>query len=354
MTDSGGPGPRRRQAADTVDAVLVVSFGGPEGPEQVMPFLENVTRGRNIPRARLLTVAEHYLALGGVSPINGQNRALIAALEAELALRGRPLPVYFGNRNWAPYLPDAVAEMASAGVRHAAAYVTSAYAGYSSCRQYREDIAAARAAVGEPAPRITKLPHFFDRPGFLTPLARHTTDALNALAPQVRAGAALAFTAHSVPVAAAEAAGPNGGAYVAQLRDTARRLAAAVGGQRRWDLVWQSRSGPPTQPWLAPDIGEHLRVLAEDGVPAVVVVPIGFVSDHVEVVHDLDDEARDTAAQVGLPFARAATVGTAPEFVALVADLIRALDEPRMDPAALGDPALHWAQCPPDCCLTRS
>ncbi len=336
-----------------MDAVLVLSFGGPEGPEEVMPFLENVTRGRTIPRERLLDVAEHYQALGGVSPINRQNRELIAALEVEFAERGRRRPVYFGNRNWAPYLPDTVAEMASAGVRHAAAYVTSGYAGYSSCRQYREDIAAARAAAGDSAPLISKLPHFFDQLGFLAPLARHTRDALDTLPPEVRAGAALAFTAHSVPVADAERAGPTGGAYVAQLREAARLVAAAVGGGHRWELVWQSRSGPPTQPWLAPDISDHLRGLAEAGTPAVVVVPIGFVSDHVEVVHDLDEEARAVAAGCGLTFARAATVGTAAKYVAMIADLIGDFDEPGTAPAGLGDPALHWRQCPPDCCLGR-
>lgn len=338
-----------------MDAVLVLSFGGPEGPEEVLPFLENVTRGRSIPRERLLAVAEHYYALGGVSPINAQNRDLIAALETELAARprhaGAPPRVFFGNRNWAPYLEDAVREMARAGVQHAAAYVTAAYAGYSSCRQYREDIARARAAVGPAAPRITKLPHFFDQPGFVEPLARHAVDALGSLPDDVQGGAHLVFTAHSVPVAMADAAGPQGGAYVAQLRETARLVAERVGGHHPWDLVWQSRSGPPTQPWLEPDVSDHLRQLAEAGAPAVVVLPIGFVSDHVEVVHDLDDEARATAETLGMPFARAATVGTAPEFVAMIAGLVDNVDRPASTPRGLGPPSLHWSECPTDCCV---
>jgi protoporphyrin/coproporphyrin ferrochelatase len=346
---------RRATAAPPIDAVLVVSFGGPEGPAEVMPFLENVTRGRRVPRERLLAVAEHYYALGGVSPINGQNRDLIELLDKELAAAGRPLPVHFGNRNWAPYLEDTVAEMATAGLRHAAAYVTAAYAGYSSCRQYRQDIAAARAVVGEAAPRITKLPHFFDQPGFLQPLARHTRDALDTLPAEVRDGAHLAFTAHSVPATAAEVAGPAGGGYVGQLRQTARLVADTVGTQvgasHPWELVWQSRSGPPSQPWLEPDISDHLRALAAAGAPAVVVVPIGFVSDHVEVVHDLDDEARHTARELSLPFARAATVGTAAEFVAMIADLVRDIDEPGTAAAGLGDPALRWTDCTAGCCL---
>ncbi|MEP6461892.1 MAG: ferrochelatase [Frankiaceae bacterium] len=348
MTD-----PSRRPAANPgppVDAVLLVSFGGPEGPAEVLPFLENVTRGRNIPRRRLLAVAEHYDALGGVSPINRQNRDLIAALERELAATGHPLPVYFGNRNWTPYLIDTVRKMASAGSRHAAAYVTSANAGYSSCRQYREDIAGAQAEVGESAPRITKLPHFFDQPGFVQPLARNVQEALGRIPADLRGEAHLAFTAHSVPLSAAAAAGPSGGAYVAQLRDTARLVADRVDGRHPWELVWQSRSGPPTQPWLEPDISNHLSALSAAGAPAVVVAPIGFVSDHVEVVHDLDDEARHAADRLGLPFARAATVGTAPEFVRMIAELLRELDEPGTAAVGWGDPALRWTQCPANCC----
>jgi ferrochelatase len=337
--------------AGAVDAIVVASFGGPEGPEDVMPFLENVTRGRNVPPERLLDVAEHYYALGGVSPINGQNRDLIAALERLMSEAPEPaLPVFFGNRNWAPFLADTVKDMAEAGVRHAAAYVTSAYAGFSSCRQYRDDIDRARASVGEAAPRITKVRHFFDHPGFVEPLAGLCRDALLRLPEGVRQEAHVVFTAHSVPVAAADLAGPQGGAYVAQLAETARLVAQRVGGEHPYRLVWQSRSGPPTQRWLVPDVNDYLGEVADSGATAVVVAPIGFVSDHVEVVHDLDQSARETAERFGLAFARAETVGTAPQFVAMIRELVREIDDPTLDQSGLGDPALRWSQCPRVCC----
>jgi ferrochelatase len=333
--------------AVSVDAILVLGFGGPESAEDVLPFLDNVTRGRGVPRERLEEVAEHYYALGGRSPINDQNRALVAALEGVV-----DVPVFWGNRNWAPYVEDAVRAMAATGITHAACYATSAYAGYSSCRQYREDLARARAAVGAAAPRITKLRHFFDHPGFIEPMARNTRDALELLPEDVRRDAPLVFTAHSVPVAAAERAGPDGGAYVAQLREASRLVATRVGGERRWDLVWQSRSGDPRVPWLEPDVSDHLRTLAAAGAVAAVVVPVGFVSDHVEVLHDLDGEARDAAEEAGVVFARARTVGTAPEFVGMIAELVREVDDVSLPRRRLGgDPRLHWEECPPSCCL---
>ena len=309
--------------------MLLVSFGGPEGPDDVLPFLENVTRGRAIPRERLAEVAEHYLLFGGVSPINAQNAALRDALRRELAEQGMDLPVYWGNRNWRPYLRDAVRQMRDDGVDHAYAFVTAAYSSYSGCRQYREDIAAALAEVDR-APGVEKLRAYFDHPGFVEPFVDATLEALAELPAHVRHDAQLAFTTHSVPVAQADRSGcleGPGGAYVAQHRAVAglvaHRVAEESGHGRGWDLVYQSRSGPPGQPWLEPDVGDHLEQLSAAGVPAVVVVPIGFVSDHMEVVYDLDTLARGTAEALGMPFVRAATPGTDPRFVAMVADLVR-------------------------------
>jgi protoporphyrin/coproporphyrin ferrochelatase len=311
------------------DAFLLVSFGGPEGPEDVMPFLENVTRGRGVPRERLAAVAAHYDAFGGISPINQQCRELIAALDL-------PLPVYWGNRNWTPYLTDTVKAMAGDGVRRAIAFVTSAYRSYSSCRQYLEDIERARAAVGPDAPVIDKIQRFYDHPGFLGPVIGNTAAALSTLPAPLRDEARLVFTAHSIPVAMAQVAGPGGHRYVAELTDAARRVAEQIG--RPWTLACQSRSGPPSQPWLEPDILDHLAELAESGTKAVVVVPIGFVSDHMEVRHDLDLEAAEVAGTLGLAFARAATPGTA--LAPMIAQLVREHTE-----GAAPEP------CPAGCCL---
>jgi ferrochelatase len=327
------------------DAVMVLSFGGPDGPDDVMPFLQNVTRGRDVPPARLAEVAGHYRRFGGVSPINAANRALVAALQAELAARGTPLPVYWGNRNWHPLVGDTVRRMADDGVRRAACFVTSAYSGYSSCRQYLEDIARARAVVGPDAPVVDKLRPFFDHPGFIGPFVEATIGALDRLDPGVRDGARLAFTAHSVPLAQAEADD-----YVAQVQEASRLVASGVDRGHGYELVWQSRSGPSQVPWLEPDIGVHLARLRDEGAPAVVMVPIGFVADHLEVVWDLDVEALGRATALGLPAARAATPGTHPAFVAMVAELV----EERLDPAAprrsLGRLAARPADCAPGCC----
>jgi ferrochelatase len=296
------------------DAFLLVSFGGPEGPDDVLPFLENVTRGRGVPRERLLAVAEHYYAHGGVSPINQQCRDLIAALDL-------PLPVYWGNRNWAPYLADTVRVMADAGVRRALAFTTSAYRSYSSCRQYLEDIERARAQAGPDAPVIDKIQRFYDHPGFTGPFAVNTAAALATLPADLRDGAQLVFTAHSVPAAMAAAAGPGGHRYVAELTIAARLISERAGWHGPWSLAYSSRSGPPAQPWLEPDIRDRLAELAKSGTKAVVVVPIGFVSDHMEVIHDLDVEAAQTAQALGLAFARAATPGTA--LAPMIAELVR-------------------------------
>jgi protoporphyrin/coproporphyrin ferrochelatase len=311
------------------DAFLLVSFGGPEGPEDVMPFLENVTRGRGVPRERLEAVAEHYYAVGGISPINQQCRELIAALDL-------PVPVYWGNRNWTPYLTDTVKAMAGDGVRRAIAFVTSAYRSYSGCRQYLEDIERARAAAGPGAPVIDKIQRFYDNPGFLGPVVASTAAALETLPAELRGQAHLVFTAHSIPVAMARAAGPGGDRYVAELTDASRRVADRVG--RPWTLAYQSRSGPPSQPWLEPDITDHLAELAKSGIKAVVVVPVGFVSDHMEVRHDLDLEAAQAAGSLGLAFARAATPGST--LAPMIAKLVH-----EHTAGAAPEP------CPAGCCL---
>jgi protoporphyrin/coproporphyrin ferrochelatase len=335
------------------DAFLLVSFGGPEGPADVMPFLENVTRGRRIPRERLAEVAEHYYAFGGVSPINQQCRDLLAAVEKDFAAAGLNLPVYWGNRNWQPMLADTVAAMTAAGVRHALAFVTSAYGSYSGCRQYLDDIEQARARVGAAAPRIDKVRHYFNHPGFIGPLADSTGAAIERLPRAVRAGAHLVFTAHSIPDAMAAASGPPGdrpppGRYVTQLTEAARLVAERNGGHP-WRLVYQSRSGSPAQPWLGPDVRDYLAELAAAGAPAAVLVPVGFVSDHMEVRHDLDVEAAETAARLGLPMQRAATPGSDARFVSMITELVRErLDgTPR---AALGRLCPATDACPADCC----
>jgi ferrochelatase len=326
----------------TYDAILLLSFGGPEGPDDVMPFLENVTRGRGVPRERLLEVAEHYLHFGGVSPINGHNRALIAAIEGALAARGAALPIYFGNRNWTPYLADTVAQMKADGVERALVFATSAFGSYSGCRQYQEDLAKAREAVTD-APILDKIRTFHDHPGFLEAQTERVKDALGTLPEALRAEARLVFTAHSVPMSMAST-----GPYVRQLEE-ASRLVTAMLDRSEHDLVWQSRSGPPSVPWLEPDVGDHLDALAARGTKAVVIVPIGFLSDHMEVVWDLDHEARDRAAARGIAFARAGTVGAHPRFVDAIVDLIeeRTKSAPRRSLGVLG---ISPDVCASDCC----
>src|SRR5690349_6881546 len=279
-----------------------------------MPFLRNVTRGRGIPEERLEQVAEHYHAFGGVSPINAQNRALIAALAQEFAAHNIDLPIYFGNRNWKPYVADAVRRMRDDQVSRALVFATSATGSYSGCRQYRDDLAQARQVAGAGAPDLVKLRHYFDHPGFVAANVDHVRAALESLPADLRDDARLVFTAHSIPVAMNDSSGPQrDGLYRAQHHETARLVTALVRGvDAEFDLVWQSRSGPPQVPWLEPDINDHLKALANRGVRAVVVCPTGFVSDHLEVVWDLDTEARATAAELGLHFARAATAGTHP------------------------------------------
>ena len=332
------------------DAFVLLSFGGPEKPDDVMPFLRNVVRGRGVPEERLAAVAEHYYHFGGVSPINQQCRDLLAAVGADFAAHGIDLPTYWGNRNWHPMLEDTVAKMRDDGVTHALGFATSAYGGYSSCKQYWEDIARARAKVGPGAPAITKLRQFHDHPGFVEPHVSAVRHALHALDPSRRRTTRLVFTAHSIPVSMADTAGPEGGRYTAQLGETARLVGAAAAADLPWDLVWQSRSGPPQVPWLEPDINDHLETIAKEGVTDVVVSPIGFVSDHLEVLWDLDNEAAETAGRLGLGYARAATPGTDPRFVAMVRELVqeRTAGQPRR---RLGTLPI-WDDCPGGCCPT--
>jgi protoporphyrin/coproporphyrin ferrochelatase len=325
----------KKNMSDTAayDALLLVSFGGPERREDVIPFLENVLRGRNVPPARMLQVAEHYYEFDGRTPINDQNRALIAALEQELAARGPRLPVYWGNRNWLPLLPDTVRRMESDGVRRALAFVTSAFSSYSGCRQYLENIEQARGANSI---RIDKLRAFYNHPGFIDAMADRCRDAL-----KIRPGARLLFTGHSIPVSYA-----NTSPYTQQLEESCRLVAERL-GRRDWRLVYQSRSGSPTQPWLEPDVGEALRELGAGS--EAVIAPIGFLSDHMEVIYDLDTEARRTCDELGIGMTRAATVGVHPGFVSMIRDLVleRTEGAPRL---SVGNyPPCH-DECPADCC----
>jgi protoporphyrin/coproporphyrin ferrochelatase len=358
--------------ASPYDALLLLSFGGPEGPDDVVPFLENVTRGRGIPRERLAEVGEHYFLFGGVSPINAQCRTLLDALRKDFAEQGVELPVYWGNRNWAPYLTDTLREMARDGRRRVLTFATSAYASYSGCRQYRENLAEALTALEEHGltpPRVDKLRHFFNHPGFVRPMADGVLTALDTLPAHVRESAHLAFTTHSVPTSAADTSGPpdahvagGGGAYVAQHLDVARLVAAEVaertGTERPWQLVYQSRSGPPQVPWLEPDICDHLESLHAEGAPAAVMVPIGFVSDHMEILYDLDTEATAKAEALGLPVARSATVGADPRFAAAVRELVleRAATErgARPERCAVGTLGPSHDVCPVGCCPGRT
>jgi len=331
--------------AEPYDALLVVSFGGPEAPDEVLPFLENVLSGRNVPRERMIEVAHHYEMFGGVSPINGQNRALIAALGREFGESDLNLPIYWGNRNWHPLLADTLRQMRSDGRRRALAFVTSAYSSYSGCRQYREDIERAREAVGEGTPPVDKLRVFYNHPGFIAPNVENLRAALARIPYERRRVAHVAFTAHSIPLSMASTCD-----YQAQLLETCR-LVADGAGHARWQLVFQSRSGSPAQPWLEPDICEHLRELKRAGATDAVVAPVGFISDHMEVLYDLDTEARQIADEIGLNLVRAATVGTHPTFIRMIRDLI--VERISGDPvrAALGTRGAKEDVCPVDCCL---
>jgi ferrochelatase len=327
------------------DAILIVSFGGPEAMDEVIPFLENVLRGRNVPRARMLEVAHHYELFGGVSPINAQNRALIAALKNELDINGPTLPVYWGNRNWHPMLAETLNRMASDGIKRALAFVTSAYSSYSGCRQYREDIERARHEVGPTAPLLDKLRVFYNHPGFIGPIIENVRAALDQIPLERRAGAQVAFTAHSI--SASMAANCD---YEAQLLNTCQLVTDGL-GHHHWRLVFQSRSGPPTQPWLGPDICDYIRELKEAGTSDIVIAPVGFISDHMEVLYDLDTEARALCEELGMNMVRAATVGTHPAFISMIRELMMERLKPDTPRRFLGARGPNHDVCPVDCCL---
>jgi len=330
----------------TYDAILIVGFGGPEKREDVIPFLENVLRGRNVPRERMLEVAEHYYAFGGASPINDQVRELIATLQPTLVARGITLPVYWGNRNWHPMLADTLEEMSRDGIGRVLALVLAAYSSYSSCRQYREDIERAQASVGERAPQCDKVRVFYNHPDFVAASAERLAAALERVPAERREQARVAFTAHSVPNSMADTCD-----YARQLEETCRLVAEHVSvTDARWRLVYQSRSGRPQDPWLEPDICDYLPELKNEGAADVVVMPIGFLSDHMEVVYDLDDEAQKVCGEIGLNMVRAATVGTHPRFIGMLCELIEERLAGATERRAIGQYGPNHDECPLDCC----
>lgn len=337
--------PKYDDTANNYDAILVVSFGGPEGMEDVIPFMQNVTKGRNIPRERLEEVSEHYFMFDGVSPINEQNRQLIAALEDVLADEGPDLPVYFGNRNWHPLLDDTLQQMKDDGVQRAIAFFTSAFSSYSGCRQYRENIMAAQKQVGDDAPEIDRIRMFYNHPGYIEPMVELTKKALDEF-DKPAADVRIAFSAHSIPMGMA-----NNSNYVAQLEEACRLVAEGIGTEN-YDLVYQSRSGPPHVPWLEPDILDYMdEIHAEDGIENLVIVPIGFISDHMEVIFDLDTEGVEKADELGMKMVRAGTVGTHPTFVKMVRDLIVERMSANPQRPALGERGPVHDICPVGCCL---
>ena len=328
------------------DAVLVVSFGGPEGMDDVMPFLENVLRGRNVPHERMLEVAHHYELFDGVSPINAQNRALVAALEDEFEAHHISLPVYWGNRNWHPMLADTLRQMQADGIKHALAFITSAFSSYSGCRQYREDVERARAIVGSNAPQISFLRKFYNHPGFIHPMTANVQSAINAIPGERQSATNIVFTAHSIPKSMAQMSN-----YEAQLLVACQLVMENLGRQNKWRLVYQSRSGSPHQPWLEPDINDYIKELHQEGVQDIVVVPIGFVSDHMEVLFDLDTEALHLAQSLGINLVRAATVGTDSRFITMIRELLVERINPSINKCYLGSLGASHDVCPANCCL---
>jgi ferrochelatase len=329
------------------DAILIVSFGGPEGMEDVLPFLQNVLRGRNVPHERMLAVAKHYEMFGGVSPINAQNRQLIAALKEELRSNGPQLPIYWGNRNWHPFLTETIQQMKGDGIKRALAFVTSAYSSYSSCRQYRENIAAAQTAAGPNAPHIDKLRAFYNHPFFVEANVSNIRDALEQIDEERRSDAVIFFTAHSIPESMAA-----GCHYAAQLEEVSTIIACEL-GHSKFKLVYQSRSGSPQQPWLGPDVCDEITRLKQEGTKDVIIAPVGFVSDHMEIIYDLDTEARQVSNDRGINMVRAATVGTHPLFVKMIRALIVERINGTSDRRYVGTLGPVADVCAEDCCPAR-
>ena len=327
------------------DSFLLVSFGGPEGPDDVMPFLENVLRGKRVPRERMLEVAEHYKRFGGASPINEHNRDLLKVIKAEFERVGIKLPIYWGNRNWDPLLPDTIGQMRDDGRKRALAFFTSMFSCYSGCRQYRENIMAAREQVGPDAPLIEKVRMGFNHPRFIEVMTKSLQQSIDALGNSAAESIVL-YTAHSIPISMAENCD-----YEKQLRETCRLVSDAC-GVSQWDLVYQSRSGPPQQPWLEPDICDSIKANDDKKkLESLVIVPIGFISDHMEVMFDLDEEAAQVCQERGIRMERARTAGVAPGFAEMIGSLVQERLELRQDRAAVGDLGPWHDVCPQDCCL---
>lgn len=326
------------------DAIYVVSFGGPEGQDEVMPFLENVLRGKNVPHERMLEVAEHYKHFGGVSPINEQNRNLIDAIKEELASENIDLPVYWGNRNWHPMIQDSLEEMKADGIKCALAFFTSIYSCYSGCRQYRENIMEAQEAIGPDAPEVHKLRMAFNHPLYIEASVDRVRHAFEQIPEERRSKTRFIFTAHSIPLSMAE-----GCKYSTQLNEACRLIMEAM-GSFQWDLVYQSRSGPPSQPWLEPDVCDFIENLKkEEDVQDILIMPVGFVSDHMEVLFDLDTEAKELCEELGVNMVRAESVGVHPKFISMIRELILERTS-GTEKRAIGNMPANWDVCPKDCC----
>ena len=330
------------------DALFLVSFGGPEGKDDVMPYLENVLRGKNVPRERMLEVAEHYYHFGGVSPINEQNRDLLEAIREDFKQHDIDLPVYWGNRNWHPLIPDTMRQMMDDGIQKSLAFFTNGYSCYSGCRQYRENIADAQATIGEGAPEVQKTRMFFNHPLYIEASVDRVKDALAQVPEERRAKTKFLFTAHSIPNSMADFC-----KYSTQLTESCRLIMESFGDGHEWELVYQSRSGPPQQPWLEPDVCDRINELKQQGDTSDILIhPVGFVSDHMEVLFDLDTEAKDLCDELGINMVRSHSVGVHEKFVAMICELVLeriAGTEKR----AVGEMPANWDVCPQDCCLYK-
>ncbi len=326
------------------DAILFMSFGGPEKNEDVIPFLENVTEGRGIPKERLAEVGEHYYHFGGKSPINDQNLALITEIEKELEKQNINLPVYFGNRNWDPYITDTMQKMKDDGVKRAVAFVTSGYSCYSGCRQYREDIVKAQEKVGPGAPEVDKIRVFYNHPGFIDSTILGIKESLTKWEVENRGKVKIAFTAHSIPNSQAENSD-----YEVQLNETCKIISNEL-NHSNYDMVYQSRSGSPKIPWLEPDIIDYMEQISEEGTKDLLIVPIGFISDHMEVLYDLDTEAVEKAEELGMKMERVPTVGISKPFVEMIIELIRERMTENPERKTMGERGPNHDICPVDCC----